>query len=194
MEIDEIKGYWKEEDKRIIENVKINRDASFQKLRSSFDKIRIRRLLWLVQMCISVPLVFALMVFPRIKNDGSVLFYIALAGFIVPIVLSFIYYIYYYICLLGIDFTVSILNAQKEIHRLQMSDKKLNLLGIIIVPIEAVSIFKIFDLPIKHEAIIMLLLIAIIMTMSVIIKLKVLIPKEYSKVKSCLDEMEENEK
>ncbi|MCD8041624.1 MAG: hypothetical protein LUH10_01035 [Tannerellaceae bacterium] len=145
-------------------------------------------------MCISVPLVFALMVFPRIKNDGSVLFYIALAGFIVPIVLSFIYYIYYYICLLRIDFTVSILNAQKEIHRLQMSDKKLNLLGIIIVPIEAVSIFKIFDLPIKHEAIIMLVMIAVIMTISVIIKLKVLIPKEYSKVKSCLDEMEENEK
>lgn len=193
MNIDEIKGYWKEEGIRISGNVKINKDASFKKLHSSFNKVKIRRLFHLIQMCVSVPLIYALIVFPRMRNDGSVLFYLALVSFIVPILFSFIYYIYYYIRLLKIDFSESIFKAQKEIYHLEMFDKKLNLLGLIIVPIVSLSAFKIFGIPFTTEAIIMLVLIAVIMVFSFIMKLKILIPKEYSKVKLYLDEMKDNE-
>ena len=194
MEIDKIKDLWKEEDKRISENVKINKDASFQKLRSSFEKVRIRRLIYLVQMCVFVPLVLALIAFPHLKNDESGMYYLSLAAFIVPITFSFFYYIYYYICLLKIDFTESIFKAQKEIYRLERFDKRLNWLGLIIVPVVTLSTFKIFGIPFGQKAIIMIILIVLTMIFSFIAKLKVLIPKEYSKIKSYLEEMSENDK
>jgi len=194
MEIDDIKGLWKEEDKRISESVRVNKDASLRKLRSSFDKIRMRRLFRLILNCIAVPLVLALIVLPRLKNDGSAWFYVGLISFMVPIAFFFGYYIYYYVCLLKIDFSESLLKAQKEIYRLEGFDKKLNWLGLIIVPIVTLAAFKIFGISFKQEAILMMALIAVTMVVSFIMKLKVTIPKEYSKVKSLLDELEEDNK
>jgi hypothetical protein len=194
MEIDEVKNYWKEEDKRISENIKINRNASFQKLHSAFEKVRIWRLIHLVQMCIAVPLILALIVFPQLKNDGSALFYPGFVCFIVPVMFFFIYAIYYYICLLKIDFTTSLVKAKMEILRLERIDKKLNLSGLVLVPIVTFGAFKIFGIPLKQEAVIMLALIGLTMIVSFIIKLKGLIPKEYSKLKSSWEELEEEEK
>jgi len=192
MEIDEIKSLWKEEGKRISGNVRVNKDASFQKLRSSFDRVRIRRLFQLILMCIAVPLILVLIVFPRMKNDDSILLYLSLISFVVPIVFFFFYYIYYYICLLKIDFTASLLRAQEEIYRLERFDKRLNWLGLIIVPIVTLSAFKNLGIPWNEKAIMMMVLIGLIMIFSFIIRLKILIPKEYSKVKSYLEEMNED--
>jgi hypothetical protein len=193
MEIDEVKNCWKEEGKRISGSIKINRNASFQKLHSAFEKIRIQRLLRLVLMCIAVPLILALIVFPRLKNDGSVLFYLGLVCFIVPVMFFFIYAIYYYICLLKIDFTASLVKAKVEILRLERIDKKLNLLGLVFVPVVTFGTFKIFGIPLKQEAFIMLALIGLIMIASFIVKLKGLIPKEYNKLKSSWEELEEED-
>ncbi|MDR2914617.1 MAG: hypothetical protein LBV74_07285 [Tannerella sp.] len=193
MEIDEIKNYWKEEDRRISENVKINRDVSFQKLRSSFDKVRIRRLFYIVQMCILVPLILALVVFPRLKNDHTILFYLSVISFVVPILFFFSTSIYYYICLLKIDFTVSLVKAQKEILRLEMFEKKLNVLGLIVIPLVTLSTFKNFGIPFNWEAMLMIALIVLTMIISYIVKIKVLISREYRKVKSYLDEIANEE-
>ena len=193
MKIDEIKNIWKEENKRISKNVKVNKDVSFKKLRSSFDKVRIRRLFQLVLMCIVVPLILVLIVFPRMKNDGSMLFYVALASFAAPIIFFFATYIYYYICLLKIDFSEPLVKAQKEILRLEVFEKKLNRLGLIIMPIVTLSTIKIFSIPYTQEAVAMIVLIVFTMVVSYIVKMKALIPKEYSKVKSYLDEIERDE-
>ncbi|MDR3140981.1 MAG: hypothetical protein LBU37_04570 [Tannerellaceae bacterium] len=193
MEIDEIKNCWKEEDKRISENVRINRNVSFRKLHSAFEKVRIRRLLRLVQMCIFVPLILVLIVLPRLKNDGSALFYLGFVSFIIPVLFFFIYAIYYYICLLKIDFTVSLVKAKMEILRLERIDKRLNLSRFVIVPVVTFSVFKIFGIPLGQEAVIMLALIGLTMIAG-FIKRKGLIPKEYGKLKSSWEELEEDEK
>ena len=196
MEINEIKNCWKEEDKRISSNIKVNKNATFQKLRSSFDKVRIWRLLYLVQMCISTPLLLVLFVFPRLKNDGSGLYYLALVSFITLILFSFTIQLYYYICLLKIDFSDSLVKAQKEILRLEMLDRKLVVSGAIILPITTLSVCKIFAIPLiqlKPEAIIMIALIVLVAIISTIIKMRILIPKEYDKIKSYLNEIKESE-
>lgn len=192
MEFDEIKSYWKEENKRISENVKVNKNVSFQKLRSSFDRVRIRRLFHVVLMCIAVPLILVLLVFPRLKNDNTMLFYLGLISFMVPILFFFSTTLYYYICLLKIDFTESLVKAQKEILRLEIFEKKLNVLGLIIIPFITLGTFKIFGLPFNQNAVLMIVLIALTMIFSYIVKVKVLIPREYRKVKSYLDEIEED--
>lgn len=193
MEFDEIKGCWQEEGKRISENVRINKDASFQKLRSSFEKVRIRRLFHLIVMCISVPLILVLIVFPRLKNDGTMWFYISLITFFTPIIISFFAYIYYYIRLQKIDFSASLQKAQKEILCLEIFEKRLSISGYIIVPIITLCTFKIFGIPFNQKAILFIVLIAISMIVGAFTRLKVLIPKEYSKVKSYLEDMKKEE-
>ena len=193
MEIDEIKNYWKKESKYISENVKVNKKASFEKLRSSFDRIRIRRLTRLLLMCVVVPLFLVLFVLPRLKNDGSGLYNLALASFFVPILFFFATCIYYYILLLKIDFSKSIIKAQKEILRLEMLEKKLTVFGIIIVPIVTLSIFKIFAIPFKQETIIFIVLAVLFMVVGYTIRTRILIPKEYNKIKFYMDEIKEDE-
>lgn len=190
MELNEFKECWKEEGKRISESVKVNQDASLQKLRSSLNRVRIRKLVNLVLSCLFVPTVFAIMLFPNLKNDGTVMFYVSLAAFIVPIVFTLGYSVYYYICLLKIDFSESVLKAQKEIARLQGFDKRLNVIGLIIAPIVFLSTFKLFNLPFNGQMIVMMLLVLVMLIVGFVLRLKVLIPKEYSKVKANLDELE----
>ncbi len=197
MELDDIKSCWKAEDKRIAAHVKVNREASFKKLRSAFDKIRIWRLLQLIATCIVVPLILVMTVYPRLKNDGSMGYYLGLAAFIVPIIISFVLHIYRYIRLLKIDFTTSVLKAQKEIIWLEMFDKKRNLYSMLFVPVSfwgALRAFGIWNMHLRPEGILMLALIGVTMIVSCIVKMKVIIPREYSKIKSLLDEIEKEEK
>ncbi|MDL2299128.1 hypothetical protein LJC21_00275 [Bacteroides sp. OttesenSCG-928-E20] len=191
MELNELKEYWKEEDKRISANIKVNKEASMHKLRSSLDRIRIRRLINLVLSCLFVPTVFSISLFPNMKNDGTILFYVALASFIVPILFAICYSIYYTICLLKIDFSVSVLKSQQTIARLQRFDKKLNVMGLIVAPIVFLSTFKIFNLPFNEQMIALLLLMLAMLITGFVVRLKVLIPGEYRQVKANLKELEE---
>lgn len=194
MKTDEIKNSWKEESNRISNNIKVNREVSFQKLRSSLTKIRIRRLLHLIQMSVVLPLLFVLLVFPRLRNDGTNLFYIALISFISLIVILFIYHVYYYICLLKIDFSESMLKAQKEMIRLERLDYKLYWLRFINIPVILLCVFKIFAIPLKQHVIIMIILVALVMIISTVIKFKKTGFKEYNAIKYYLDEIESEEK
>jgi hypothetical protein len=193
MEIKEIKDLWKEEGKRITENVKVNKDASLTKLRSSFNKIRIVQLFRLVFNSLSVPLIIVLIIFPKMKNDNSILFYVALASFLLLIFYAFFIQIYYNISLLKIDFSKSLVKTQKEILHLELFEKRLNILGLFFVPIAVLSMFKIFNFSFNQEQIIMTVLIVLILFISFIAKMKYLIPKKYGELNTYLDDIEKNE-
>jgi ABC-type polysaccharide/polyol phosphate export permease len=194
MEIDKIKKCWKEEDRRISENININKKASFQKLHSSYNRIRAWRLVRIIQWCIVIPLFFVLAIFPNMKNDGSTLFYIALV-LLILITLSFcISYIYHYVYLSKIDFAGSISEVQKKIFHSEMLDKKIYLFRFIFLLIAFLCAFKIFGVSsLESEKIMITALIAFMMIYTLIVRLKFIIPKEYSNIKSSLDEMGEGE-
>ena len=193
MEIKEIKDLWKEEGKRITENVKVNKDASLSKLRSSFNKIRIVQLFRLVFNSITVPLIIVLIIFPKMENDNSILFYAALASFLSIILYAFFIQIYYNINLQKIDFSESLVKTQKEILHLEVFEKRLNILGLFLVPIAVLSMYKIFSFLFNQEQIIMTVLIVLILIISFIAKMKYLIPKKYGELNTYLDDIEKNE-
>lgn len=56
MELNEIKKYWKQEDKRISENVQVNRKVSYQKLQHIFNKIINKRRAHLIPLYFLYPL------------------------------------------------------------------------------------------------------------------------------------------
>lgn len=195
MEIDKLKKYWKEEDKRISESVNINRGVSFQKFRSSFNRIKTWRFVRIVQWFIVMPLLFTWGILPNMKNDGSGLFYVALVLLIIIMMSFCVSYVYHYIYLSKIDFAESISKVQQKILRSEMLDKKIYLFRFVSMLVAFLCAFKLFGTPvIGSEKITILALTAFIMVYVLIVRLKFLIPKDYTKVKSCLDEMEDEEK
>ncbi len=196
MELDDIKSCWKAEDKRIAEHVKVNRKASFRKLRSVFDKIRVRGLFHLLSGCIYVPLILALIVFPNLKNDGSISFYLGLSAFILPIVAALLIDIYRYIRLLKVDFASSVLEAQKDILWLEKFDRIRNLSGLIVAPFAFWGLLRIFgylDNKLLPEGILILVIVAVMLLVGILLRMKT-IPREYNKIKSLLDEIEHDER
>lgn len=194
MEIDKIKKQWKEEDKHLSENISINGEVSFQKLRSSFNRIRTWRLIRIVQWWIIMPLFFAFVIIPNMKNDGSGLFYIALIVLIL-ITLSFcVSYIYHYIYLLKIDFTESISEVQKKLSRLEKLDKRIYLFRFISLLVAFLCAFKLFGTPnMESDRISILGLTIFLLAYVLFFRLKYTLPKEYSQVKSYMDEAENRE-
>ena len=194
MEINEMKNFWKEEERRISEKVEINKEASYKKLRSSFDKVKIRRFFQIVFWSIFTPLALVFVAFPQMNNDGTFAFYLAFTFFMVFTVASFIVYIYYYICLIKIDLTDSILKTQKEILRLETFEKKLTTTAYIIVPLIALCIFKTIGFSlINQDAILFIALIGVFAIIGYIVRVKHILPREYRSVKSFLDEIDETE-
>lgn len=194
MEIDNIKECWKDESKRISENVNINRKVSFQKLHSSFNKIKVWRLIRIVQWCVVVPFFFVLIIPPHIKNDGSILFYVAFVLLILIMISFCISYIYHYLNLSKIDLTEPISKVQKKIYRLEILDKRIYIFRFISMMIAFLCAFKIFGTPsIEPGKMTIIALIIFIMIYTLIVRLRFQIPKEYTQVKSCLDEMENEE-
>ncbi|MDL2265750.1 hypothetical protein LJC57_08030 [Parabacteroides sp. OttesenSCG-928-G07] len=194
MKIDNMKNCWKEEDKRISERTNINRNVSFQKLRSSFNEMKVWHFIRIIQWIIIMPLFFIWIVFPDMKNDGSALFYVALGGLIL-ILISFCFsYIYHYIYLSEIDFSESISKVQKRISQSEMLDKKIYVYRLISLLIAFLCAYKVFGTPSLEPKRIMLLgLFVFLMIYNLFVRLKQQIPQEYAKVKSCLDEMENEE-
>ena len=194
MEIEEIKNCWKEEERQIAEKMKVNKEASFKKLRTSFERIKIKRFYQVTLMCISTPLIILFVVFPHVKNDGSLLFYLAITFFILPIAVSFIANIYFYTYLLKIDLADSILKTQKEIMRLETFEKKQRNASYMFLPITFLCAFKTFGFTLNKEVTIMIVFFIIITIIGYIVNLKYLLPRDYRKIKSYLDEIDDVEK
>ena len=195
MDINEIKKCWKEEERRISGKIEINRTVSLKKLRTSFYRIKIRRFFQIVCASIYIPLVLIFVVFPHIKNDGSFGFYLAFISFMAYILAALIFQMYSFICLMKIDMTDPILKTQKEIIRLETIEKKRTTTAYIIVPLMILCVFRTIGVSLfRQETILFIVLCVLFAIIGYIIQVKYLLPKEYYRVKSYLDEIDEADK
>lgn len=195
MDIDKIKECWKEEGGRLSEGIHINRDVSFQKLRSSYNRIKVWRFVRIAQWFVAIPVFFAWGIFPNLKNDGSGLFYAALA-LLVILVLSFCAsYIYLYIYLSKIDPAGPVSEVREKILRSERVDKRIYLFRFVSLLAAFGCAYKLFGSPhLGPERMTTLVLIIFILLYALVVRLKFQVPREYGKVKSRLEEMENEEK
>lgn len=195
MEIEELKKYWKKEDKRIAESVKVNKNISHEKLRSSFKRIKVRRLIFLILPYIYIPLIFVFIVLPHLKNDGSVSFYLSFAFFSMSLIISYVVNLYYYIRLLKIDYTESVLQIQKEILGIEIFERKFHITSYFLVPFVLLAALRMFgSITALNQTTIVFILLTIVFTIiGYFIKVKIMLPREYHKIKSYLDEIEKTE-
>lgn len=131
---------------------------------------------------------------PIYENDGSILFYICLVLFILIVISFFVSYLYHYIYSSKIDFTESILKVEQKILCAEKLDRKIYIFRFISLIIAFLCAYKIFSSPyLGGKKIILIALITIIMIFVLIIRLRILLRKEYDKVKSNLNTTDEED-
>lgn len=190
MEIEELRRYWSLEDKRIAESVRVNRNVSHKKLRASFHRIKVKRLILLTLPCIYIPVIFASI---AMKNDGTVGFYLSVLFFSAAVATAYAMNLYYYIRLSKIDYAEPVLQIQKEIVRLEIFDKRWHVIAYFIVPLVLAAALRMFGGPIISDRTTLLfcLFALVFLVVGYFVKVNKMLPGEYRKVKSYLDEMEE---
>lgn len=194
MEIEEIRNYWKKENKRITEHVRVNKQSA-QKLRSAYKRIKIKRLTALLLPLIYLPPIFAFILIPHVKNDGSFGFYLSFTFLAVAIMGTYVVNTYYYARLFKLDYTRPVLQMQKEILRLETIDKRFHRTAYLLVPFVFLAFLRIFGLLQPNRTALLLLLLSIVFIITgYFVKTKRILPNEYRQVKSYLAEMEETEK
>ena len=192
MELEEMKTLW--QTGNLETSIKINRQNMHTKLQSSLDKVRINELLRLLLWAIVTPSVLV-MIASRIKNDGTLQFYLGLIAFFVPLIFLFVLNVYNYICLLKIDISKPMILIQKELVRMELLKRKLNQWGYAFVPVVLWGMFVIYGLSFfKKESYIFLLLVVLFALIGGFVKFKVVLPREFKNIKAQLDEIEAAEK
>jgi|GEM_PF-963565 len=195
MEIEELRNSWKKEDKRITKSVKINKEISCKKLRLLFNRVKVKKIIFLILPYIYVPIIFAFVIFPHIKNDGSIWFYLSFTFFLMSIIISYAVNLYYFFRLKKIDYTKSVLQIQKEILHMEISEKKWHIISYLLVPFILLAALRMFGriTSLNPTTIIFILLAIVFFVIGSFIKIKIILPKEYYKIKSYLNKIEELE-
>lgn len=195
MEIEELRNYWKKENKRITQNVQVNKEILSKKLRSAYKRTKMKRLITLLLPLLYLPLIFAFILIPHVKNDGSFGFYLSFAFLVISVIGTYGVNMYYYVRLFTLDHTQPVLRMQQEVLRLETSDKRFHRTTYFFVPFVLLAFLRIFDLWSPNRVTLLLFLFSIVCTIiGYFVKVKRILPDEYRQVKSYLNEMEEAEK
>jgi len=194
MEFEEIKKHWKTEDQYIQKSIKTDKSISHKRLRISFNRIKMKKIILLLLPLIYLPLLFILIILPGLKNDGSLGFYTSLIFFSATIVVSFAVNVYSYIRLYKIDHTQSVIHMQKKILSLEIFDKKWHITAYCLVPFLFLALLKMFGrLIFNQTTVIFIVLLSIAVLIGYIVKIKIMLPREYRKIKSFLEEIDNRE-
>ena len=192
MELEEMKTLW--QTGNLETSIKINRQNMHAKLQPLLNKMRIRELLRILLWAIVTPSVLV-MIASRIKNDGTLQFYLGLIAFFVPLIFLLVLNVYNYICLLKIDISKPMILIQKELVRTELLKRKLNQWGYALFPVVLWGMFVIYGLSFfKKESYIFLLLVVSFALIGGFVKFKVVLPREFRNIKAQIDEIEVAEK
>lgn len=195
MEIEELRNYWRTENNRISQHVQVNKEILPQKLRSAYKRTKVKRLITLLLPLIYLPSIFAFILIPHVKNDGSFGFYLSLAFLVVSVIGTYGVNMYYYVRLCTLDHTQPLLRMQQEVLRLEASDKRFHRTTYFLAPFVLLAFLRIFDLLSPNRITLLLFLFSIVCTtIGYFVKVKRILPDEYRQVKSYLNEKEEAER
>lgn len=111
------------------------------------------------------------------------------------IIISYAVNLYHYIRLNKIDHTQSILRIQKKILRIEIFEKKWHITSYFLVPIVLFTALRIFGdiTTLSQCGVIFISLTLVCLLIGYFVKIKIMLPKEYHKIKLYLDELDESE-
>jgi len=194
MELTELKEMWQQNDKKLSENTRINKEVLKRMLISKPEKrIHGEKIKTGVNLILPVALILLILV-PNIQYRSSFDFYIGMLLF--GAVSSLIYYwtIRYYMLIRNIDFSSSVTLIKKNIKKLEKYKIKLKKLGYVLMPFGITGIFLMGKIPLfSTESILPVTLIVLVMIVSIYYTFKYSIFEQFQKLNSEIKALEELE-
>jgi uncharacterized membrane protein len=196
MELNELQSLWIENDKKISDSIRLNKEILKRMLISKPEK----RFNWIkikaeISLFSPVILFLALLV-TDIQFRLTVNFYIGLGLFAVIYVTNYVWGIRYFLLIRKIDFSEAILSLKKEIAELEKYKIKITRISYMLMPFAILGIFlMLIQKPIyTAESILMLALIVLVYISSIYYTFKYSIYERFRKLNKEIAEIEELEK
>jgi uncharacterized membrane protein len=196
MELNELQSLWIENDKKISDNIRLNKEILKRMLISKPEK----RFNWIkikAEISLFSPIIlFLALLATDIQFRSTVNFYIGLGLFAVIYVTNYVWGIRYFLLIRKIDFSESILSLKKEIAELEKYKIKITRISYMFMPFAILGIFlMLIQKPIYNaESIVMLALIVLVYISSIYYTFKYSIYERFRKLNKEIAEIEELEK
>ncbi len=196
MELNELQSLWIENDKKISDNIRLNKEILKRMLISKPEK----RFNWIkikAEISLFSPIIlFLALLVTDIQFRLTVNFYIGLGLFAVIYVTNYVWGIRYFLLIRKIDFSGNILSLKKDIAELEKYKIKITRISYMLMPFAILGIFlMLIHKPIYNaESIVMLALIVLVYISSIYYTFKYSIYERFRKLNKEIAEIEELEK
>jgi hypothetical protein len=195
MELLELQNIWNQYDKKISENIRLNKDILRKMLLTKTEK-RLNRIKVEagIRLALSLLLAPTILMF-NISIRTTIDFYIGLCLFTVLFIFFGIYRIKYFLMFNKIDFSNSVSTIRKGVNEIMKYELKMIHVGLLLLPLGAISFFLFAKIPfLTQETLIPLSLMIIILTVSFIYKTKYSYEERFRKLNQEIEEIEELER
>jgi hypothetical protein len=192
MELSELQKLWFDNDQRLKENLRLNREI----LRQLLQKKPERRISWIKLHSIFnliLPIVILPFVITQIQFRDEPSFYIGVFLFGSLCTLTYIWAILYFLKVIKVDFTNPIILLKQQIAELEKSKLKTTRIGYLLVPFVLTGVCLIADIKIQKITFFSLLplfLTVIVFASSVYITFKYSISERFRKLNQEIAELE----
>ncbi len=197
MELSELQALWQQQDTKLSENTRINKEILKQILvakpekRINREKIRVGGIDLILPFVI-IPLVLFLLDIPF---RASIDCYIGAFMFLGSFSLAYYWSVRYFMHLRKLDFSSSITSIKKEVNQLEKYKIKTTKFRYILMPFAMIGVFLVGDIPVFSKNFILpLSLIIIVFFMSIFVAFKYRIFEYHSKLNKEIAEVEKLEK
>ncbi len=147
MELSELQALWQQQDKKLSENTRINKEILKQILIAKPEKrINREKINVGIQLIAPVVILFAVLI-PNVEYRSSVDFYIGCLMFGVFYILTYYWTIRYFMFLRKVDFSNSVTSIKKQIKRLEGYHLKIKKFAFVLSPLCIIGIFLMGKFP-----------------------------------------------
>lgn len=192
MELIELENIWKECDKKITENTRLNKQI-LKKILISKPQSRLNRIKLRTYYRLSSPLVFLILILiTDFQFHFTVNFYIG-AGMFVPVyIITYIWEIKYLLSIRKIDLTDTISNAKRSVIELERYEIKITRIRSILMPFAITGVFLILfqKIPINTESVIMFTAVFSVFVLSTYYTFRYSVYERFKKLKKEIEEIE----
>ena len=195
MELADIQNTWKEHDKMLMENIRINKEI-FKNILIGRAENKIRWMKVKSIFSLIVPPIFLLIFFiSNLSYRPDTNFIIGGILFGTVFITSYIWTVQYFIRLSQIDFKNTITTTTKNLNELRKYKFRNTKLGYMFIPFAMIGIFMVFEIPIfSKNSLLPISLIIVTMIVSIYINFKFSINETFKKINQEIIEIEKLEK
>jgi hypothetical protein len=152
MELFELQELWQQTDKKISENIQLNKEILRKMLISKPEK----RLTWMRARALFnliLPLfITVIILIPNFKFQPTIACFFGIGIFCFTFVISYVWAVKYYLLLRKIKFSDSILTIKKNVTTMGQFKIKITRLSFLLVPIILVSMFLMMPIHITNDS------------------------------------------